>query len=126
MRSVARHRLRIASSCLLLVALVSPVAVAGAAQCEMPSGCPMMGAGSSAPLCHGASMTTTDCCSMERLPAVPERTVEAVSVASVSIHQAGTVASAATANDLRCEIGANRPPSHPPLHLYTLFTTLLI
>ena len=63
---------------------------------------------------------------MEQLPAVPERVVEAVSVTSTSIHPSGTVGPAATADDLGFEIGATRPPSHPPLHLYTLFTTLLI
>lgn len=126
MRSVARHRLRIAFSCLLLVALASPMAFAGAARCEMPSGCPMMGASSSPPPCHGESINTTDCCSVEQLPAVPERTVEAVSVASTAVHDSGLVGLAVIADDLHCEKGANKPPSHPPLPLYTLFTTLLI
>ena len=126
MRSVARQRLRIASSCLLVVALASPAAFAGAVQCEMPSGCPMMGTSSSPPPCHGESMAAMDCCSMEQLPAVPERTVEAVSVASAAVHESGTVGPPATADDLRGETGTNEPPSHAPLPLYTLFTTLLI
>jgi hypothetical protein len=63
---------------------------------------------------------------MEQLPAVPGRTVEAVSVAPTPIHESGTAGLNAATNDPHFELRANELPSHPPLPLYTLFTTLLI
>lgn len=124
---MTKHRQMIALSSLAVAALASSLAAAGVACCEMPSGCPMKEMVTSSSHCQGEGIMTSDCCSLEQVPAVPGRAVEAIPAASLPALGSEAGVQVAVARDLEDLLSrADRLAGHSRLPLYTLFTTLLI